>query len=359
MLFERELSGEISPYWGFYDISGVLTGYKNDIIIENITDINDAMIYLSNEDISSVTGNQYGFSVSTDANNRFYSDGVFDQPLFGVFKDTYYFIRDNNIYEAVYKWRYDRFDALALYGHISTWTIDGVTDMSGLFKNYEDFNEDLSGWNVSSVTNMSEMFKGTTSFDQPIGTWNVSNVYNMSFMFSGASVFNGDISGWDTGNVITMESMFQDSPLFDRPIGKWDTISVETMENMFSGATSFNQSLHNWSIDFSDVVGYNPIKDNVSTTNMLSNTNSLKFYILSGDVSNDNLYQAVSLYKTNKVEYAYIYKPIDQWNTTSITNMNSLFQTMNSLMNPLETGIPKTSLIWILCLEKHMISIKI
>ena len=288
MLFEREQSGGISPYWGFYDISGVLIGYKNtgntdnnntdnnNIIILDITDINNAMIYLSNEDISSVTGNQYGFSVTTDENNRFDLSGVFNQPLFGVFKDTYYFIRDNNIYDAVYKWRYDRFDALALYGPISTWTIDGVTDMSGLFKNYEDFNEDLSGWNVSSVTNMSEMFKGAISFDQPIGTWNVSKVTNMS--------------------------------------------------EMFNGTILFNQSLYNWSIDISHVDGFNPSKNNVITTNMLSNTNALKFYILSGDVSNDNLYDAVTLHQNNSIEYNLFYKPIDQWNTSSIVDMSGLFQ---------------------------------
>ena len=44
------------------------------------------------------------------------------------------------------------------YGHISTWDVSRVTNMSKLFKDKEDFNEDISYWNVSNVTDMSDMF---------------------------------------------------------------------------------------------------------------------------------------------------------------------------------------------------------
>ncbi len=95
---------------------------------------------------------------------------------------------------------------------------------------------------------------------------------------------------------------------------------------MFNGATSFNQSLHNWPIEFTDVSGFGPSSSSIEVTNMLEETNALQFYILTGDVSNDNLYDAVSLYQNNRSEYDLFYKPIDSWNTSSIVDMSGLFK---------------------------------
>ena len=58
--------------------------------------------------------------------------------------------------------------------NISTWDVSRVTDMSNLFKNKDNFNEDISNWDVSNVTNMERMFY-TTRFNQPIGDWDVRN----------------------------------------------------------------------------------------------------------------------------------------------------------------------------------------
>ena len=323
---EREVSGGISPYWEFQDISGIFTGYKNDIQIQNINNVNDAMNYLANEDISGITGNNYGFSIETNELNNFYLIDVYDQPLFGVFKDTYYYITDDNIYSAISKWRYDNFDALALYGHISIWTISGVTDMSGLFKDYYDFNEDISGWNVSSVTNMYQMFNNANSFNQDIGSWDTGLVNNMSQMFSGSTNFNQDISSWNVSSVTNMSQMFNNASSFNNILGRWNVSSVTNMEYMFNNSIDFNQSLYNWGITFSNDTGFPSSKPNVNVTSMLNGTTSLQYYILNGDVSNDNIYKAVTLHKTNLTEYNYIYKPISLWNTSSIVDMSNLFQ---------------------------------
>ena len=42
--------------------------------------------------------------------------------------------------------------------HISTWNTSKVTDMSELFMNQKDFNDDISAWDTSSVTTMKKMF---------------------------------------------------------------------------------------------------------------------------------------------------------------------------------------------------------
>ena len=43
-------------------------------------------------------------------------------------------------------------------GNIAEWDVSAVTDMSYLFRDTSQFNQDLSSWNVSQVTNMEGMF---------------------------------------------------------------------------------------------------------------------------------------------------------------------------------------------------------
>ena len=53
----------------------------------------------------------------------------------------------------------------SLHGAMPSWDVSLVTNMSGLFKDYELFNGDITKWNTESVTNMESMFSGATSFD--------------------------------------------------------------------------------------------------------------------------------------------------------------------------------------------------
>jgi len=54
------------------------------------------------------------------------------------------------------------------YGPMNRWNTEHITDMSILFRNYEDFNVDtITNWNTSKVTNMANMFYRCTSFNQP------------------------------------------------------------------------------------------------------------------------------------------------------------------------------------------------
>ena len=73
--------------------------------------------------------------------------------------------------------------ALEKYGPINSWDTSLITDMSDLFKNCYNFNDDISNWDVSNVRDMSNMFYGAISFNKPLNNWNVSNVKNMCGMF--------------------------------------------------------------------------------------------------------------------------------------------------------------------------------
>ena len=67
-------------------------------------------------------------------------------------------ITDANIQRAVDLWVSDPSDATTIYGSISNWDVSQVTDMSELFLNKYNFNDDISNWDASSVTNMNTMF---------------------------------------------------------------------------------------------------------------------------------------------------------------------------------------------------------
>lgn len=100
---------------------------------------------------------------------------------------------------------------------ISKWDTSNVKNMSSMFYNMENFNEDISSWNVEQVEDMSYMFEGADKFNQDISDWNTSNVTNMRGMFYEASSFNQDISSWNTKNVKDMYDMFYGSPLENNP----------------------------------------------------------------------------------------------------------------------------------------------
>ena len=64
-----------------------------------------------------------------------------------------------------------------------------VTNLSALFDEHPNFNEDISGWDVSKATDMSYMFYGATLFNSDLSGWNVLNVTNTTNYASGATAW--------------------------------------------------------------------------------------------------------------------------------------------------------------------------
>lgn len=139
-------------------------------------------------------------------------------------------------------------DANSFNQPLDNWNVSNVTNMGAIFYNCTSFNQPLDNWNVSNVTNLIYMFQGCTSFNQPIGNWNVSNVTSMGAMFRDATSFNQPLDTWNTSNVASMVRMFQGCKFFNQPLNTWNTSNVIDMHLMFSGATSFNQSLGTWKL---------------------------------------------------------------------------------------------------------------
>eukprot|EP00518_Triparma_eleuthera_P002205 CAMPEP_0182453466 /NCGR_PEP_ID=MMETSP1319-20130603/516_1 /TAXON_ID=172717 /ORGANISM="Bolidomonas pacifica, Strain RCC208" /LENGTH=165 /DNA_ID=CAMNT_0024651401 /DNA_START=614 /DNA_END=1111 /DNA_ORIENTATION=+ len=85
-------------------------------------------------------------------------------------------LTNKELKQAAKDWYEDSVTAEAFYGHISGWDVSETTDMSNLFEDMKDFDEDISRWDVSNVQNMAWMFCNAEKFSDNIGSWNTANV---------------------------------------------------------------------------------------------------------------------------------------------------------------------------------------
>ena len=155
--------------------------------------------------------------------------------------------------------------AQLVYGHIGTWDVSNVRDMTQMFcavnsslpdqgwaadcnTACSDFDDDVSEWDMSGVSSTHQMFREAASFNQDIGRWELSRVDNMGFMFMNADSFNQDVGGWETSSVTNMYSMFNRAASFNQDIGRWNVSKVKIMNFMFYRAASFYQNLSAWRV---------------------------------------------------------------------------------------------------------------
>ena len=165
-----------------------------------------------------------------------------------IMRSVFYQMKDSaELREAVKLWLDNASKALKTYGHISLWDTSNVTDMSWMFYNATEFNQDIGHWDTSNVTDMSWMFDDATIFDHDIGNWDTSRVTDMDGMFAYSDKFNQYIGNWDTSNVTNMNCMFYKAKEFNQDIGCWDTSNVTNWRSIFIGANNFNKDyISNW-----------------------------------------------------------------------------------------------------------------
>ena len=155
---------------------------------------------------------------------------------------------------------------------VAEWDVSQVTNMSYLFTEAKDFNENISSWNVSNVQSMAYMFYESDRFSQNINDWDVGNVRNMRGMFQRSQKFNSYLDQWDTGRVLDMRDMFKDSRKFNRNIDTWNVSNVRNMERMFEN-TAYNKPLASWNV-MSVVNMAGMFKENVKFNQPLANWGS-------------------------------------------------------------------------------------
>ena len=202
---------------------------------------------------------------------------------------------------------------------IGSWDTSRVNDFTWMFQNASNFNQYIGDWDVSRATKSYQMFTNAITFNQDIGNWDTSKITDMDNMFAGATAFNQDISSWDTSKVTDMYAMFTNAIAFNQNIGSWDTSKVTDMINMFGGATTFNQDLGNWNTSkvthmygmFLNAVSFN---QNISSWNT-SNVTDMSFMFKVSNLSN---------------QLSSFNQDIGNWDTSSVTNMESMFSNNTS-----------------------------
>ncbi|QIN42865.1 BspA family leucine-rich repeat surface protein [Mycoplasma capricolum subsp. capripneumoniae] len=130
--------------------------------------------------------------------------------------------------------------------NLDLWDTKNIKNMSSVFENASNFNQDLSKWNTENVTDMSAMFKDAIKFNQPLNKWKVNNVKDMDDMFADAKEFNQDLDKWEISGLANINQMFWDATNFNENITTWDISKVKSLYNTFAGASSFNQNISNW-----------------------------------------------------------------------------------------------------------------
>ena len=132
---------------------------------------------------------------------------------------------------------------------IDRWDTSNVTTMKSMFLHCSAFvGTGLDTWGTSNVKDMSYMFNGCKNLNAELSSWDTSNVKDMSYMFNGCKNLNADLSGWNVSNVIWMPQMFYKCEKLNSDISRWDVRNVRNMESMFYGCTSLEQDLSGWDI---------------------------------------------------------------------------------------------------------------
>ncbi len=249
---------------------------------------------------------------------------------------------------------------------VSSWDVSSVTNMVIMFSDARIFNQDISSWNVSSVTNMalmfhkamafnngdtgnnsarplawgtttaevrsmSGMFKEANAFNQDISSWNVSSVTDMKEMFQNTYRFNSDISNWDVSRVTNMSYMLAQAEAFNQPIGRWGTKTgaVTNMSGMLQGTKAFNQDVSNW--DVSNVTDISYIFNRASAFN--NGGVALNWGTKTGKIVN---------MRSSFANATVFNQDISDWDVSRVTHMSYMFAQAEAFNQPIGRWGTKT-----------------
>jgi surface protein len=261
----------------------------------------------------------------------------------------------------------------------TAWNVENVTNMSFMFNSFlgtaDSFgvfnnggSDSIKNWNTSKVITLVAFCQRQAFFNQDVGTkvvtvgsvtytaWDIANVTSLSNAFSCSSTvqagaFNNggsdSIKHWNTSKVTTMTSLFNCQQSFDQPIGTrvstingvtytaWDTLNVTNMSGMLNAYTTANtlsgvfnnggsSAIGNWNT--SKVTTFNGLFQNQPSFNRGINTSVVTIngvtYTAWDTLNVTNMSNVFGTYRNTGI----FNQSIDNWNTSKVTTMNSMFR---------------------------------
>ena len=236
---------------------------------------------------------------------------------------------------------------------LNTWNIrqtqgtqGNLLQMGSMFQGIA-FNGDISGWQVGAVRAFDSMFQNNIAFNQDIGLWDFSglaigicNSSNIIFMLRGATSFNQDISAWDLTGAGGLNGLmgpnFPPSPTVQDP--KLDTFTYNNVLINFSALGNYSRAANCAAYGSSNYFVFGNSEFDDTNANVVAARNQLITdlgALVDGGPAplapnNSNIQQlvndALALDPVNASIPIPIYGLMSSWNTGSVTNMNSLFQ---------------------------------
>lgn len=215
---------------------------------------------------------------------------------------------------------------------INSWNVSQITDMSGLFKEFQGFNKNIENWDVSNVTNMNEMFSGCGYFNQSLNNWDVSKVTTMERMFYKCDSFNQSLNDWNVSNVTNMKEMFRFCDAFNQPLNKWDVSNVTNMNSMFFRCDNYNQPMNDWNVSKVTDMGYmfqsnrklNHAIDKWDVSNVTNMAGMFCWSYFNGSINNWDVSNVTNM-RAMFFENQFFVQPLNNWNVSKVTDMAYMF----------------------------------
>ena len=215
--------------------------------------------------------------------------------------------------------------------------LKGVTNLSLCFRGCTTLTtiNKVSEWDTSGVVNIGSMFSKSYNVNDNIGSWDVSNA-TIGSMFECAFTTRGkfnnggspSINNWvlkTSGN--NLVGMFINTE-FNQPVGSWNIIGCTSLDGTFQSCNLFNQDIGGWNV--SNITSFNNSFQTASSFNN-GGSPSINNWVLktSGPVVFSTMFQ-------NAIAFN---QPINNWDISAATNMNSMFQSASSFNNGLSSGV--------------------
>jgi surface protein len=232
---------------------------------------------------------------------------------------------NDELYNRVFTWLYNKNVAVKRYGKIGDWDTSQVTNMRQLFS------PDNPQWNIiaaaTSATGEEEARKlarvklAAANFNQDISDWDVSSVTDVLYMFSGANAFNQDLSKW-MFNSLTVDTTTPSIFPIPHSWTKSKPMFLTSNANLRSAIAGYAIYINSASILYGDITAWDVthVTDfsylfDVPAAGLLPNSYDLSSWNTSKVTNMSNMFNNASTFNPN----------ISSWNTSSVTNMSNMF----------------------------------